>query len=118
MSNQTFEAFIYQERIPNRIDSFWYSGHVADVISNGRKIRIEAVGDIAIRFEPEGVIFKNRQAVKEADSRNYTDTDIHALEWHCNNWFRIADVYDDGLFEIIDIVSEYDEAMETAIQIQ
>ncbi len=104
--NQRMGAKVYSlvSPIPQRGNSFWYSGDVARIAHAGpeglRGLVLVAQGEIEIVFidEPDR-IYRGDDAVQEALRRGYIDTDLveegkgtggKVKEWKRNNYFQFG----------------------------
>ena len=107
----------------DRNDSFWYFGdQIATLEYQGKKLSVEARGEIRVQFEKNGDHFKNDRAVEEAINMSFTDKQLAKLNnidgWHNNNWFAITEIDSEGnIGDDIDIAHTYDEAMNVAQEI-
>lgn len=93
------KVYIHQEPERKRKDSFWFDGHVATVENNNTTVKVIAMGEINVCFNPNERIFKNDEARQEAICRGYTDIKLFHLSkhdgWQNNNWFAFEVLKDD-----------------------
>lgn len=67
----------------NYKNCFWYDGCIAIAKTKYGIYSLEVLGNLSVRFEKDGIIYNNHQAIEEAHRRNFTDIDL----------FKIGDVY-------------------------
>jgi len=102
-------------------DSFWYHDkQIAEVTFNGRRLTVEATGEIDVRFKENGESFSGKDAVKEAIRRKLGDKGLNKLDafdgFSMNNWFAIRELDADGnAHDDVDIKHDYDSAMASAV---
>ena len=116
------KLIIYQPKRENRVESFWYGRSVATLEKDGRTLTIDAIGDIRVNFEENGICYKDRGAVEEAEHRGYTDHDINGEDvyWHFNNWFELyleADYTERSKEEFLSNVELWEENMKEWIRL-
>jgi len=113
------EITIYQPRLENRNDSFFYDGLIADcMLPDGTLLRLEAQGDSLI-FLDEGCpgFGLRRGTLQQLQETALTDAILsrNAVTWENNNWFAIeiktADS-DEWRGGDDDLGTDYDQAFE------
>lgn len=104
----------------NREDSFWYRDDSIAMAQfpNGKKLYADACGEIRIRFEEDGQVYRNHKAVERAEELNLTDENLEKIGIEFdgigdNNWFAIREVNQDGELtgEDLAIGGDYDETI-------
>jgi len=108
----------------NKADAFWYYNQdIARVqFPNGTKLYAESRGEIAVAFEENGIYYKGDQAVKEAESLNFTDKKLAKLGqhdlWRNNNWFVVVkvDINGNTISDDLAIGHDYDEIIELLVE--
>ena len=96
---------IFQPKLKNRLDSFWYEGLIAE----SKNFYLYAAGEIRVHFPNEDFDRKNYNAVQEALDKNYSDKDLFKLEWINNNCFKATSK--NGEYNWGDISYSYPEAI-------
>lgn len=109
------EILIHVPRKKNRNDAmFYYGQHIATCEIAGRKLVVEAAGEMVAAFTEDGEVFANSYLAKELEARGYGDKALDKLGINGlirnNNWFRI--IWQDGDDEFA-IVHTYDDAINT-----
>lgn len=108
---------LIQPESKNRKDSFWYYDQtIASLTIDGRTFYAQASGEIRVFFTPNGEIFRNAMAVKEAKSFGFGDKKLNSLNnhdgWQNNNWFTVFEEKADGTTNYFgDVSYDYDEAI-------
>jgi hypothetical protein len=115
-----FSPNILQEKIPNKTDSFFYEGDIAEIEKpNGTILTLIATGEI--RIEINGKTYKNNQVDDAISEHKLTDKKLQELggkgkiDWLENNWFEVVwqtkgNDYADS--DIGVVAGDYDEAIE------
>jgi hypothetical protein len=105
---------IWQQKIKNREESFWYDG----IIANIENYYLIATGEIRVTF-PNGHYDNDKRAVEYATDLKFEDKDLEKLQWHNNNWFEIVlgETDENKKLHIIDcelgdVAFTYDEGIE------
>lgn len=102
-------------------DAFWYyDKQIAEVTFNGRRLSVEATGEIELRFKENGKLFYGKDAVKEAKRLKLNDNGLAKLDafdgFRLNNWFAIREIEEDNSsHDDVDIQHDYDSAMASAV---
>lgn len=117
-----FDGFFIETLIDKkekREDSFWYRDDSIAVAQfpNGKKLYVDACGEIRIQFEIDGQVYRNHKAVEQAEYLKLNDKDLNKIAlfdgWGNNNWFAIHEVDINGecTSDDLGIAGDYDEAM-------
>lgn len=110
---------ILQEKIPDRSDSFFYNGDIAeDTANNGTTFLLVATGHITIEISRER--YTDSDIPEIIERFGLTDRKLNEMEaeeelvWHENNWFEVlwkeknSDTYH---CEIGEVAGNYDDAI-------
>ena len=112
---------IFEDKIPERTDSFFYDGEIAIAEHKGKEFMLIATGDIKIVLPDEDDIIHNGNKWEKIAEYDLTDRKISKLEeegklqWENNNWFEVLykntdeDTWD---FDIDEVAYDYDNAIE------
>lgn len=120
MNKLKFSPEILQEKIPNKTDSIFYEGGIAEIKkANGTLLRLEADGEVCIQVN--GKWYKNNQIQDAIEEYSLDDKSLEELErtgkleWDSNSWFEVVwqkkggDSFDS---DVGVVVGTYDEGLE------
>jgi hypothetical protein len=110
---------IFLPKQKDRSRPLWYYNKPIAAFENGKmKLIIYAVGDIALRFQDNGRIYKNVELIYYAHKLQYTDKHLDIIIANNNlienNYFGFGWVENGKIRWVGDISNNYDEAIDKA----